>query len=223
MQTSMVISAWVMGLVGGPHCLAMCGAACAGISRAAGPQGSRALWTFQFSRMVGYGLMGALAAGSVQGLAWFGANTGVLRPVWTLMHVAALVLGVALMVMARQPAWVDGLAQGVWRKAKPIMAAMGQKAPVVLGVGWALMPCGLLYSALLVASLSASVWDGALIMVAFAAGTSVALTAGPWLLLRVRGGQSGALAIRLAGLALTATAGWALWMGVTQPTGLWCL
>lgn len=223
MQTSMAISACLMGLVGGPHCVAMCGAACAGISRAAGAQGGVALWTFQLSRTVGYGLMGAFAAGSVQGLAWFGANTGVLRPVWTMLHVAAFVFGLALILMARQPAWVDDLAQRVWRKAKPVLSVLGKRAPIVLGVGWALMPCGLLYSALLVASLSGSVFDGALVMVAFAAGTSVALTAGPWLLLRVRGGASGAWGIRLAGVALAATSGWALWMGVTQPTGLWCM
>ena len=93
----------------------------------------------------------------------------------------------------------------------------------VMGMGWALMPCGLLYSALLVASLSANALEGALIMAAFSAGTSVSLTLGSWLLLRVRGGQSGAWAIRMAGLALGATSGWALWMGMTQPSGLWCL
>lgn len=223
MQTSMIISAWVMGLVGGPHCVAMCGAACAGISRAAGANSARALWTFQFSRAVGYGLMGAFTAGSVQGLAWFAANTGVIRPVWIMVHVAAFVLGLVLVWLARQPAWVDDLGQKVWRKAKPVISGLGQRAPFVLGVGWALMPCGLLYSALLVASLSGSVLDGALIMVAFAVGTSAALSAGPWLLLRVRGGPSGGWAIRLAGAALAATSGWAIWMGVTQPTGLWCL
>ena len=94
---------------------------------------------------------------------------------------------------------------------------------MAIGSLWALMPCGLLYSALLMASLSASALDGALIMALFALGTSVSLTAGPWLLLRLRGGASGAWAIRLAGLALIGTSGWALWMGITQPTGLWCL
>lgn len=220
----MVISAWVMGLVGGPHCVAMCGAACAGISRVAGGgRGTHALLAFQFSRMLGYSLMGAIAAGSVQGLAWFGGNTAVLRPIWTMMHVAAFALGVVLMWMARQPAWVDGLAQRVWRKIKPSMVALGQKTPFVLGMGWALMPCGLLYSALLVASLSAKAVDGAVIMAVFSVGTSMALTAGPWLLLRIRGGQAGGMAIRLAGMALAATSGWALWMGITQPTGLWCM
>ncbi len=223
MQTSMAMTALVMGVVGGPHCVAMCGAACAGISRAAGQQGARALWTFQASRMLGYALMGAFAAGSVQGLAWLGTNTSVIRPVWTMFHVAALLLGLALVLRARQPAWIDDLAQGVWRRVRPVLVRLGAKAPVVLGVAWALMPCGLLYSALLMASLSASALDGALIMALFALGTSVSLTAGPWLLLRLRGGASGAWAIRLAGLALMGTSGWALWMGITQPTGLWCL
>lgn len=219
----MAMTALLMGVVGGPHCVAMCGAACAGISRAAGQQGARALWTFQASRMLGYALMGAFAAGSVQGLAWLGTNTSVIRPVWTMFHVAALLLGLALVLRARQPAWIDDLAQGVWRRVRPVLVRLGAKAPVVLGVAWALMPCGLLYSALLMASLSASALDGALIMALFALGTSVSLTAGPWLLLRLRGGASGAWAIRLAGLALMGTSGWALWMGITQPTGLWCL
>lgn len=223
MQTSMALTALFMGLVGGPHCVAMCGAACAGISRAAGARSTYALWSFQLSRMVGYALFGAFAAGTVQGLAWLGTNTAVIRPVWTMFHVAAMLLGLVLLWRARQPAWIDNVGQGVWRKARPVLTKMGARAPVVLGVAWALMPCGLLYSALLVASLSASALEGALIMASFAVGTSVSLTAGPWLLLRLRTGASGAWAIRLAGLALAITSGWALWMGVTQPTGLWCL
>lgn len=218
----MTVSALVMGLVGGPHCVAMCGAACAGIARAAGAHSTRALWAWQFSRLLGYSLMGALAGGTVQGLGWMGQNTAVLRPLWTMVHVAAFLLGLALLWQARQPAFIDGWAQAIWRKARPVLAALGHKAPVVLGVGWALMPCGLLYSALLVASLSASALDGAVIMASFALGTMVSLVAGPWLLLRVQGVRSGGWGIRLAGLALAGTSGWALWMGMTQPTGLWC-
>jgi uncharacterized protein len=222
MLSSMTVSALVMGLVGGPHCVAMCGAACAGIARAAGAHSTRALWAWQFSRLLGYSLMGALAGGTVQGLGWMGQNTAVLRPLWTMVHVAAFLLGLALLWQARQPAFIDGWAQAIWRKARPVLAALGHKAPVVLGVGWALMPCGLLYSALLVASLSASALDGAVIMASFALGTMVSLVAGPWLLLRVQSARSGGWGIRLAGLALAGTSGWALWMGMTQPTGLWC-
>lgn len=223
MQTSMAITALFMGLAGGPHCVAMCGAACAGISRGVGGQHStRSLLSFQFSRMVGYALFGAFAAGSVQGLAWLGTNTAVIRPVWTMFHVAALVLGVALIWLARQPAWLDAVAQGVWRRTRPVLGRLGHRAPWVLGVAWALMPCGLLYSALMVASLSANAVEGALIMALFSLGTSVSLTIGPWLLLRLRGDRSGGWGIRLGGVALAATSGWALWMGITNPTGLWC-
>ena len=222
MQTSMAITALFMGLVGGPHCVAMCGAACAGIGRAAGARSTQALLSFQLSRMTGYALFGAFAAGSVQGLAWLGTNTAVLRPVWTIFHVAALLLGAVLLWQARQPAWIETLGQNVWRRARPAMAALGPRAPVVLGLGWALMPCGLLYSALLVASLSANALEGAALMALFSLGTSVSLTAGPWLMLRLRGARSGGWGIRLAGLALALTSGWALWMGITQPSGLWC-
>jgi sulfite exporter TauE/SafE len=211
-----------MGLVGGPHCVAMCGAACAGIGRAAGDRSTSALLTFQISRMLGYALFGALAAGSVQGLAWLGGQTAVLRPVWTMFHVAVLLLGCVLLWQARQPAWIDNLGQQVWRKARPVIGRLGPRAPLVLGVGWALMPCGLLYSALLVASLSANAFEGAATMALFSLGTSVSLTAAPWLMLRLRGARSGAWAIRLAGLALALTSGWAIWMGITRPTGLWC-
>lgn len=223
MQTSMAVTALFMGLAGGPHCVAMCGAACAGISRGASQENpSAALIKFQLSRMLGYALFGAFAAGSVQGLAWLGTNTAVVRPVWTMFHVAAFLLGVILLSRGRQPAWVDGLAQQVWRKVKPTLGRLGAKAPIVLGVAWALMPCGLLYSALMVASLSANAVEGAAIMALFSAGTSVSLTVGPWLLLKLRGDGSGEWGIRLAGVALAATSGWALWMGITNPTGLWC-
>lgn len=223
MQTSMALTALFMGIAGGPHCVAMCGAACAGISRSTSGQNSTSsLLTFQLSRMVGYALFGAFAAGSVQGLAWLGTNTAVIRPVWTMFHVAALLLGLALIWQARQPAWLEGVAQGVWRKARPVLGRLGSKAPMVLGVAWALMPCGLLYSALMVASLSANALDGAMIMALFSAGTSLSLTVGPWLLLRLKGDRSGGWGIRLAGITLAATSGWALWMGITNPTGLWC-
>ena len=223
MQTSMAITALVMGLVGGPHCVAMCGAACAGISRAAAPRSTHALITFQLSRLVGYALLGAFAAGSVQGLALLGTHTGAIRPVWAMFHAAVLLLGLALLWRGRQPAWVDQLGQTVWHKARPLLARMGPRAPLLLGLAWALMPCGLLYSALLVASLTAHAAQGAAVMALFSLGSSLSLTLAPWLLLRLRGGASGVWAIRLAGLALAATSTWALWMGLTQPTGLFCL
>lgn len=223
MQTPMLISAFVMGLVGGPHCVLMCGAACAGVGRLGEPRPARAIAVFLLSRSVGYAALGAVVAATVQGLAWMGSHTTVIRPLWTSLHVVALLLGLWLMAWGRQPLWLDGVAQRVWRFLKPKLQRLGPRAPVVLGLGWAFMPCGLLYSALLVASLTASAMDGALVMWSFAWGSALLLALGPWALLRWGLRPGGAdWGIRLGGASLVGLSGWALWMGITNPTGLWC-
>ncbi|MFZ3128759.1 MAG: sulfite exporter TauE/SafE family protein, partial [Rhodoferax sp.] len=92
---------------------------------------------------------------------------------------------------------------------------------------WALLPCGLLYSALLVAAMAGSAAAGAMVMGLFALGTSVTMVAGPWLWLRLRGQGTGAgsgqWGVRLAGAALAASSGWALWMGLVHNAAPWCV
>lgn len=222
MQTSLAATALLMGLAGGPHCIAMCGAACAGISQAAGTRSTSAAWTFQAGRLASYSALGAVAAASVQGLGWLTTQTAVMRPVWTLFHVAVMMLGLMLVLLARQPAWLDSTARSVWNKIRSLHAAWGRGAPLAIGALWAFMPCGLLYSALLLAALSGGALDGALTMALFALGSSVSLLIGPWLLLRLRDSGKGEWGVRLAGLALAATSGWALWMGLVHNAAPWC-
>ena len=132
-------------------------------------------------------------------------------------------LGLVLLVKAQQPVWLEQAGKSVWRKARG-WAGMGAKgAPLVLGTVWALLPCGLLYSALLVAAMSAQAWEGAIVMALFAAGTSVSMMAGPWLWLRLRSPGSGQWGVRLAGLALAASSAWAIWMGLFHDAAPWCL
>ena len=230
MQTSLAVTALLMGLVGGPHCVAMCGAACAAIGRsgqAGEVRGARGLWGFQLGRLAGYSAMGALAAASMQGLGWLSIHSAALRPVWTLMHVAAAMLGLMLFWQARQPVWLDLGARKLWGRVRSASAGAGKPAgaalPIVLGAAWSLLPCGLLYSALLVAALSASAAQGAGVMALFALGSGVSLMAGPWLWLRLRGPGAGEWAIRLAGAALLATSVWALWMGLVHDAAPWCV
>jgi sulfite exporter TauE/SafE len=222
MQTSLAMTALLMGLAGGPHCVAMCGTACAGIGHAAGPRKTSALWAFQAGRLASYAALGAVAAASMQGLGWLTTQTAALRPVWTLFHVAVLVMGLMLLRLARQPVWLDATARSVWRRVMAFNAAWGRGAPLAIGAVWAFMPCGLLYSAVLVAALSGGPLEGALAMALFALGSSVSLALGPWLLLRLRGGAGGEWGIRLAGLALAVTSGWALWMGLAHDAAPWC-
>jgi uncharacterized protein len=234
MQSSLALTALLMGLVGGPHCVAMCGVACAGLGQSAGTRKNSALLLFQLGRVLGYSAMGGLAAASLQGLGWLTVHSAALRPVWSLFHVAALVLGLVLLWQARQPVWLDATGRTIWARARQMGAGRGS-APLVLGTLWALLPCGLLYSALLVAAMAGGAAQGAGVMALFALGTSVTMTAGPWLWLKLRGqGSSGSLGfagsaargqwgVRLAGAALAASSGWALWMGLVHNTAPWCV
>lgn len=222
MQSSLALTALLMGLAGGPHCIAMCGAACAGIGQAAGQYKTSAMWVFQVGRVIGYSALGALAAASMQGLGWLTVQSAALRPVWSLFHVAALTLGVFLLWKAQQPVWLENAGKKIWLGARALATGRGRSAPLIIGVFWSLLPCGLLYSALLVAALAGSAFNGALAMALFAAGTSVSMMLGPWLWLRLKGNGSGDWGVRLAGLALAVMSGWALWMAYAHNEAPWC-
>jgi len=223
MLSSLAITALLMGLVGGPHCVVMCGAACAGIGRAAGARSNTAMWMFQLGRVLGYSLLGGVAAASMQGLGWLTTQSAAVRPVWTLLHVAAVVLGLLLLFNARQPVWLESTGKAVWQRTRGWVGGHKLGAPLLIGTVWALLPCGLLYSALLVATLSASPLQGAMVMALIALGTSVSMMAGPWLWLRLLGEGSGQWGVRLAGLALSLMSGWAIWMGLVHDTAPWCV
>ncbi len=225
MQSSLALTALTMGLVGGPHCIAMCGAACAGLGQTGQVNTTNhlAMWLFQVGRVLGYATLGTLAAASLQGLGWLTGQSVALRPVWSLFHVACTVLGLTLLWLGRQPIWLETTGRRIWQHARSFTHRGGSAAPLLMGVLWALLPCGLLYSALMVAALTSKPFDGAVVMALFAAGTSVSLMAGPWLWLRLRGrGGPDRWGMRLAGLALAASSAWALWMGLVHNTAPWC-
>ena len=237
-------TALAMGLVGGSHCLVMCSAPCGALvgqgRPAAAPSGSvggsvqtvhwaprGSLWrrgvAFHGGRLAGYASVGALAAFAMDSLAWLTQQTTALRPVWTLMHVAVMVWGLLMMIQSRQPQWVEQAGRVVWERVRPFVAAPG--GVLAAGFLWALMPCGLLYSALLVAALSGGPMEGAITMVLFGLGSGAWLVGGPWLwrrlkhLMDARRAQWGT---RVAGGLLFTVAAWALWMDLIYKPSLWC-
>lgn len=236
-------TALLMGLAGGPHCLAMCAAPCARIAAphsgdgwhavALAPAGVPAalpkvdamrLAALHAGRLAGYAALGALAAvaigGFAQGVQWAAA----LRPVWALVQLLVLLWGLTLLLWARQPAWMEQASRRLWARVQQGFATRGRV--LALGMAWACLPCGLLYSAVAVAALTGSAGGGAAAMLAFGLGSTLWLVLGPWLLARV--GQAvntwrQDLGTRLAGAVLVLMSGWALWMHAMQhgPV-LWC-
>ena len=165
----------------------------------------------------------ALTAFSVQALGWLTVESAALRPLWSLLHAGAFFVGLLLVWQAKQPVWLDQSAQQLWSKIRRLNVNLGRVAPVAVGVMWAFMPCGLLYSALMVAALTGNALDGAITMACFALGSGVSLGFAPWLLLRLKGMGDGAWGIRLAGVALAVTSAWALWMGLFHNQAPWCV
>ena len=248
MLVSLLLSALLMGIAGGPHCLAMCGSACMGVSRWPGQSAKRSLWLFQSGRLLGYSALGAMAAMSMNALGWLAEETTVFHPLWSMLHMAAMLWGMWLMWRAEQPLWVNRTAQRVWQamSGKTRALSMHAFAPLWLGMLWALLPCGLLYSALLIAMFTAGALQGALVMAAFALGGGLMLTVFPWLWSLLSNwsnwGQvpingincnltpitpikrtSLHLGTRIAGLMLAVTAGWGLYTGLMHSTTFWCL
>jgi sulfite exporter TauE/SafE len=228
MNEALIVSATLMGLAGTPHCAAMCGVACSPFSRS-----SASALSFHGARMAGYALAGAFAASSVGLMARFGQSTAALRPLWTLVHVAALALGLWLLCAGRQPAWMAGVGQrasampGAWQVVRGPGAAAGLRSAGA-GLAWVAWPCGLLQSALMVAALADQAWQGALTMASFAAASALGLIAAPtlWRKLAGLGGGDGQslsrLAVRAAGVMLAGASAWALGHETMQRVAAWC-
>ncbi|MBU0828591.1 MAG: sulfite exporter TauE/SafE family protein, partial [Gammaproteobacteria bacterium] len=200
MLVTLASTALLMGLAGGSHCLVMCAAPCGALTGQGGtvqesaeqavhwvPRGGvvRRTAAFHAGRLAGYAAAGALAALAMDSLAWLTQQTTALRPAWTLMHVAVMAWGLMMMAQSRQPAWVEQAGRAVWGRVRPLVGAPA--GVLAAGFLWALMPCGLLYSALLVAALSGGPAEGALTMALFGIGSGVWLVSGPWVWSRLKG------------------------------------
>lgn len=229
MDWALALSAALMGLAGMPHCMAMCGPTCLALT--GGGQGP-AMWSFHVGRAISYATAGAIVAAAVGTLAALGQAVAVLRPFWTLLHAAALGLGAWLVWHGRQPEWLERLGRSrttagsssLRQGWQPIRWSMQSGTA---GLAWAAWPCGLLQSALLVASMANSALGGAAVMFSFAFASASGLAVGGELWRRFASpGRSTSTAsrwiVRFSGLALMASASWALGHGVWMRVAAWC-
>lgn len=219
-DAALILSAGLLGLAGGAHCAAMCGPACAALT-AVGPARSWSgpVLAFHCSRVAGYATAGALLAGGLQWLAWAGQGAVALRPLWAMLHMAALALGAWMLLTASQPRWMSRAGRSRPASVSPADAAEAQvvfwpgrtAGNAMAGSVWVLWPCGLLQSALVVAGLTQSAAVGAAAMGTFALASAPGLLAAPWLGQRLGAtGIQPQWAVRLAGLLLAAASAWAL-------------
>ena len=223
MHASLVLAGMAMGVASSPHCAMMCGAPCAAIT--GGRPGASI--GFHLARAIGYMSGGAIVAGGVSALGAWSRTTPALQPLWLMLHLAFLLLGLWFLLSGRMPARLlrDGSVPVRFvRRRGHVARASG------VGLAWVAWPCATLQGALLLAALADGPAGGALVMGGFALCSLPALGAAPWLWQRLKrfdNGRVGAdrlatLGYRMAGLALVASSGWAMAAGVRERLGALC-
>ena len=169
----------LIGLLGGTHCVSMCGGIVGALSMQVQAPGSRPQWplhlAYNLGRIATYTLLGAGVGllGSV-GLLYEGMLP-VQMTLYVLANLMLVALGLYLTGFTRLLAPIERVGHVLWRRIQPLTRrflparTMAQAFP--LGLLWGWLPCGLVYSALVTALTSGSAWRGAALMLAFGAGT----------------------------------------------------
>lgn len=170
-----VFTAFIMGLSGAGHCLAMCG----GIAGAIGVQSKLSnIVLYNLGRIFSYTLLGALMGGAVALIAPDSPHTTMVLRWLAVFFLLALGLYYTgwWPVLSR----LEQLASPLWRQIRKLAPSntsnrQHRGAVLLAGAVWGWLPCGLVYSALSYAAVSGTATSGALIMAAFAAGTLPAM------------------------------------------------
>lgn len=177
------VAAFMTGVMGSGHCFAMCGGIAGGIGALTAKKGSgnilSAILPFHLGRLLSYAALGALAGGLVGIAGVFGSTHIVGR--WLRLATAVLIALIGLRFLF---SWrgLDFIEQGgglIWKRISPWMMKISgrQQASwrLLLGLGWGLLPCGLVYTVLLTAGSTGSVFGGFATMLAFGIGTLPAM------------------------------------------------
>jgi sulfite exporter TauE/SafE len=169
----------LLGFASSLHCVGMCGgiALLLGRPAAASPRPLIEPLALHAGRITAYMALGGLA-GTV-GSAALGGLDGVLAH-QLLRWAAAMTLawvGLSTMGLMPSPALIGHAVQA--RLPRPALALRlpGELRGYAAGLGWGLMPCGMVYGALLYAMFAGSLPGGMLVMAGFGLGTLPALLA----------------------------------------------
>ena len=171
-----LLTALLAGLLGGVHCVGMCGGIVAAFSFRPGGTAPpfRLHLGYNTGRIASYTLFGALAGA-------LGASINLLeiRPLQIALYVMAqgvtILLGLYLagwnqwvLIFEKAGGVLWSSLQPMFKKLLPVKNLLGA---LVAGFFWGWLPCGLVYSVLVAALAAGSATSGAALMLAFGLGT----------------------------------------------------
>ncbi|MEC4560151.1 sulfite exporter TauE/SafE family protein [Pseudomonas inefficax] len=168
-------SALILGLLGGGHCLGMCGGLMGALTLAIPPEQRgrrlRLLLAYNLGRILSYACAGLLLGLAGWAVASSPAALG-LRVVAALLLIA---MGLYLAGWWSGLTRIEALGRGLWRHIQPIASRLlpvsSLPRALLLGALWGWLPCGLVYSTLLWAASQGNAGYSAALMLAFGVGT----------------------------------------------------
>lgn len=180
MQEFTYISAFAAGLLGGVHCIGMCGGIVGALGFATAQQQKSLnfyaiLLSYNAARISSYVLAGSLMGGiSALAVYWLDIRLLQISMQW-FAAVLMIVLGLYLAGWTSVLVHIEKAGAGLWRilepQARRFLPVRTIPQAFVLGLLWGWLPCGLVYSVLLWSVASANAVDGALLMLCFGLGT----------------------------------------------------
>ncbi|HSD59534.1 MAG TPA: sulfite exporter TauE/SafE family protein [Burkholderiales bacterium] len=177
MTETALASAFLIGLLGGVHCLGMCGGIVGalslqkpGVRPAAGFQ-----LAYNLGRILSYGAAGALAGAlGAAGLLLAGAVPARVG-LYVLANLMLIALGLCLMGAWQGVAVLERAGGALWALVRPVALRFipvdSWPRALASGLLWGWLPCGMVYSVLTTAMFAGSAGRGFLVMLAFGLGT----------------------------------------------------
>ncbi len=180
----MLFSEWIVGagfiagFVGSLHCVAMCGGLVGVVSAAMKTSARRAVvyWSgYHAGRIISYTIAGVIVGG-------IGSQVSGLFPMHRAHVIGAMIAGVFLIILGGHVAgwWhllvkLEAAGGRVWQKIVPkltkVLPPRMYRHAIIGGLLWGWLPCGLVYSTLVLAATAADPIGGGLTMAAFGVGT----------------------------------------------------
>jgi len=168
-----------MGLLGGAHCIGMCGGIIGALTMAVDVNDISRRWLllllYNIGRILSYVLIAIL-------FYWLIASVESYFALNFMRYIAGLLLiamGLYIGNWWRGLVYLEKLGSSLWRFIQPLGKACipvkKNHQALLLGMLWGWLPCGLIYSALAYSSTASSMLESALIMLSFALGTLPAI------------------------------------------------
>ena len=210
-----LFAAFLTGLLGGAHCVGMCGGIVAAISL---QPGGRQPFTFHLGysagRIASYSVAGALA-GLIGSAAYLSAALLPLQQaLYVLAQIVLILLGLYLAGLNHSVLLLERAGGSLWRRLQPLL---GRVMPIrhlgqalLAGALWGWLPCGLVYSVLVTALAAGGAAQGALLMLMFGLGTLPNLLLLGWAASSLRELVRRIWVKRLAGLGVAGLGVWGL-------------